>query len=219
MRARRLRTLARSLERTYGPFAIEPRGDAVDQLVQTILSQATNDRNSERAFARLKAALPTWDEALAAEPARIEEAIRSAGLARQKTRAIRAALETLRAGPRGLSLEGLEALPVGEAMAELEALPGVGPKTAACVLLFGFGRPAMPVDTHVHRLSLRLGLVPPRTSAVETQRVLQALCPPEAVLSLHVGLIRHGRAVCTARAPRCEGCPLRDLCPSAPTAA
>jgi len=207
--------IARRLERRHGPFRRGRRLEPVDQLVATILSQATSDRNSERAFTSLRRAFPSWDAVIAAGPGAVEPIIRAGGLARNKSRSIVAVLETLSRSPSGLCLDHLGTGELDAAMGELTALPGVGKKTAACVLLFAFDRPAMAVDTHVHRLSRRLGLVSPRATADQTFAVMQQITPPEVVLAAHVGLVRHGRVTCPARAPRCPECGLEDLCPSA----
>jgi endonuclease-3 len=207
--------IARRLEGEHGPFRRARRLTPVDQLVATILSQATSDTNSARAFASLKKAFPSWEAVVEAGPGRVEPVIRAGGLARNKSRSIVAALEALAASSRGLSLDHLDELEIEEALDELTELPGVGHKTACCVLLFAFDRPAMAVDTHVHRLARRLGLVVERATAEQTFRVLQALTPPELVHAAHVGLVRHGRSTCPARGPRCAECVLADLCPSA----
>jgi endonuclease-3 len=188
--------------------------DPLDGLVQTILSQNTSDRNSGRAFRALKAAFPTWDAALAARASEIERAIRSGGLARIKSRRIKAALAALARRPEGLDLRHLRRLSLADAEARLAGLRGVGPKTRACVLLFCCGHEAFPVDTHVHRVAGRLGLLPDGASAEAAQARLGAAVPPGRALDLHLNLIRLGRERCRPRAPRCEGCPLRPRCPA-----
>jgi endonuclease III len=212
---RRARALVRRLECTFGPFVPRPAQDPLDGLIMTILSQATNDRSSSLAFERLRARFQIWEAALESPAGEMEEAIRPGGLSRNKSRAIRAVLAELRQRPTGFSLAHLGAAPLDDAMAELTALPGVGIKTAACVLLFCFGRPVMPVDTHVHRLSRRLGLVVDRATADQTHLVLMAVTPSELVHPFHVWLIAQGRAICHARSPCCGECVLADLCPAA----
>ena len=193
-----------------------PTGDPVTELVLTLLSQNTSDTNSGRAFQQLLARYPDWDAVLASDPAELEETIRPGGLAPTKARRMRELLEQLRArlGPEwDASL--LATLPIGEAKQWLVSLPGVGPKTAACVLLFSLGRDALPVDTHVHRVSQRLGLIGAKVNAVKAHDALEAQLPPARYYDFHVSIIRHGRRVCHARRPRCGECVLRDRCPSA----
>ena len=193
-----------------------PTGDPVTELVLTLLSQNTSDTNSGRAFQQLLARYPDWDAVLASAPAELEETIRPGGLAPTKAGRIRELLEQLRErlGPEwDASL--LATLPIGEAKQWLVSLPGVGPKTAACVLLFSLGRDALPVDTHVHRVSQRLGLIGAKVNAVKAHDALEAQLPPARYYDFHVSIIRHGRRVCHARRPRCGECVLRDRCPSA----
>ncbi len=193
-----------------------PTGDPVTELVLTLLSQNTSDTNSGRAFQQLLARYPDWDAVLASDPAELEETIRPGGLAPTKAKRMRELLEQLRArlGPEwDASL--LATLPIGEAKEWLVSLPGVGPKTAACVLLFSLGRDALPVDTHVHRVSQRLGLIGAKVNAVKAHDALEAQLPPAKYYDFHVSIIRHGRRVCHARRPRCGECVLRDRCPSA----
>jgi endonuclease III len=213
---RRVRAVVRRLDSAYGPLEAKPPLDPLDGLVMTVLSQATNDRNSSLAFERLTTRFPTWGEVIAAPVGELEAAIRPGGLSRTKARVIRAILEELRSRPEGfLSLRRLGEASIDAAMAELTALPGVGLKTAACVLLFDFGRPVLPVDTHVHRLARRLCLVAERATADQAQAVLMAITPADLVYRLHVWLIAHGRAVCRSQRPRCDACVLADLCPAA----
>ncbi len=211
---RRLRAIAARLRRAYGEPPAPRHLPPIDELVLTVLSQNTSDTNRDRAFADLRRAYPSW-RAVAAAPARsIARAIRRGGLSRTKAPRLRAALRSL--AERGVRLDDARALAElgdGELWDVLVALPGVGPKTAACVLLFSLDRPHFPVDTHVHRVAGRLGLVPTRASAVAAQASLQSDVPPELVYPLHMGLIRHGREVCVARRPFCSACALADLCP------
>jgi endonuclease-3 len=196
------------LRAAYGkPGARTPR-PALDELVLTILSQNTSDLNSERAYARMRERFPTWAAVRDAPEAELVEALRPGGLALQKAPRIQAVLRDL----DDLDLDWLGEKPAGEAMRWLVALPGVGPKTASCVLLFSLGVPVMPVDTHIHRIALRVGLVPAGTTADAAHALLTEMTPPRRMLEAHLLLIRHGRTTCTARRPRCEECVLLDLC-------
>jgi endonuclease-3 len=181
-------------------------------LVGTILSQNTNDVNRDRAFARLRERFPDWSQVRDAPAEEVIETIRSAGLANQKGPRIQEALRRITQERRELSLDFLADLPLEEARTWLLSLDGVGPKTAAIVLLFSLGRPAFPVDTHVHRVSRRLGLIGQRTSAEKAHGILEEWLPQHWYYAFHVNVIRHGRQVCHARKPRCEICVLRDLC-------
>ena len=209
----RLRQIARRLRRAYGAPPPPRRLPPLDELVLTILSQNTNDTNRDRAYADLRAKLPTWEDVAAAPLPVIERAIRSGGLAPTKAPRIRAVLRALR--DRGIALDdrGLRRIRHDRLFDLLVALPGVGPKTAACVLLFSLDRPYFPVDTHVHRIAVRLGLVAPRSTAVQTQTQLQAALAPQEMYEAHMNLIRHGRHVCVALRPICSQCVLNDLCP------
>jgi endonuclease-3 len=184
----------------------------LDQLVGTILSQNTNDVNSGRAFERLRQRFSRWERVRDADVEELIEAIRPAGLANQKAPRIQKALARITAQRGELSLEFLADLPLEEAREWLLNLDGVGPKTAAIVLLFSLGRPAFPVDTHVHRVSRRLGLIGERTSAEQAHQLLEAQVPPEWYVALHLNMVRHGRQVCHARRPNCAACTLSDLC-------
>ena len=180
----------------------------------TLLFQHTSDANTARAFASLKDTFPSWEEVAAARVEEVADAIRSGGLADQKAPRIKAILAEVAEREGAYDLGRLESMDDAEAERYLCSLPGVGPKTAACVLLFSLGRAAFPVDTHVHRIALRLGLVDAGATAEETARRLGPKVPPELRYELHMQLIRHGREVCRARAPHCSGCVLFDLCPT-----
>lgn len=184
----------------------------VDQLVSTILSQQTSSTNQRRAFAALRERFPTWEAVMAAPADELKAAIYPAGLSGQKGPRIQKALRTICRERGELALDFLEELPVDEAMAWLRQLEGVGPKTAAIVLLFTFNRPAFPVDTHIHRIARRLGLVPPETSAAKAHELLEATADPEQYYAFHIMMIRHGREICVARDPRCHICPLQEYC-------
>ena len=201
-----------ALAAAYSPRPYRPHRDAVSELVLTILSQNTSDTNSGRAFQQLMDAFGTWEAIASAPVDAIAEAIRSGGLADIKAPRIRNALRAIYEARGEYSLDFLADLPLEEARAWLTALDGVGPKTAACVLLFSLGMPAMPVDTHVHRVSRRLGLVPRRASPLKVQEILEALIPAEDIYPFHLQLIAHGRRVCKAQRPRCDDCPLAAWC-------
>jgi len=209
----RLRQISRRLRRAYGEPPAPRRLPPLDELVLTILSQNTNDTNRDRAYADLRRRLASWDEVADAPLPVIERAIRSGGLAPTKAPRIRTVLRALR--DRGIALDhrALRRIRHDRLFDLLVGLPGVGPKTAACVLLFSLDRPYFPVDTHVHRVAIRLGLVPPAASPAQTQEGLQAALAAEEMYEAHMNLIRHGRHVCVALRPICSQCVLNDLCP------
>jgi len=185
---------------------------AIDELVSTILSQNTNDANRDRAFERLTGRFPTWEAVRDAGPDQVIEAIRPAGLANQKGPRIQQVLEQISAEHGSLSLDYLRDLPVQDARNELLRFKGVGPKTAAIVLLFSLRKPDFPVDTHIFRVTGRLGLRPERMSAEAAHRHLAKIFPSESYEEVHLNLIRHGREICHARKPGCDACFLSDLC-------
>ena len=182
----------------------------------TVLSQHTSDTNTERAFAGLKQRFSVWSQVVAADPTEVADAIRPGGLADTKAVRIQAILSTIEEREGSLDLARLNELDDDEVDAYLVSLPGVGPKTSACVLLFSMGRDAFPVDTHVHRVALRLGLVPAETTADRAHRLLLPAIAPELRYELHMQLIRHGREICKAARPLCTECTLFDLCESGP---
>jgi len=196
----------------YGHQEWESHRSAVSELVRTILSQNTSDANSDRSFARLRERFPTWDLVLGAEVAQVEAAIEPGGLARIKAPRIKKALAAILEERGELDLGFLKEIQIDEAKAWLVSLEGVGPKTAACVLLFSLGRPVLPVDTHVLRVSRRLGLVGPRTSAERAHEELGEVVPSEAVYDFHMNMVAHGRRVCHARRPDCGTCVLAPRC-------
>ncbi len=184
----------------------------VDELVSTILSQNTNDVNRDRAFEALRGVFPTWEEVRDAPKSEVIEAIRPAGLANQKGPRIQAVLRAITEERGSLDLSFLEAYSTEEAMVWLMKFKGVGPKTATIVLQFSLGKPAFPVDTHVHRISGRLGLRPEKMNADQAHAHLAAQFPPETYYAAHLNIIRLGREICNARKPKCELCPLPNLC-------
>ena len=209
----RLRLVLRKLERASASPRWTPHHDPLAELVATILSQNTSDVNSDRAYAALRAAFPSWDEVADAPPDELATVIRSGGLAKLKAQRIQQILRTLRARQGDLSLDKLMDMPMPAARAFLAEFSGVGPKTIACVLLFACGHPAFPVDTHIHRVTTRLGLLPEGCTPERAHAVLEPLIPPARVYAAHVNLIRHGRTVCRSRLPDCQHCCLRTLCP------
>lgn len=203
--------LDQRLRAAYGT-PVAPWRDPLDELMLTILSQNTNDRNRDLAYQRLRARFPTWEAVRDAPTEAVIEAIRPAGLAPTKGPRMQAVLRQLSAERGQLNLDFLRELPPAEARAWLRSIPGVGPKTAAIVLLFSLDVPAFPVDTHIHRVTQRLGLIPAGTSREAAHDLLEALVPPELYVTLHLNLIELGRRACHARQPNHDRCPLRDLC-------
>ena len=197
------------LRELYGRPEQRPHNKPVEELVRTILSQNTSDTNRDVAFGRLRERFPTWEDVRDAPLEDVEEAIRPGGLAYTKAPRIQAALREL---GDGLDLAWLRDAPREEAIGYLTSLPGVGRKTAACVLIFSFGRPEIPVDTHVERVGKRLGLISPNASFDSAHDELRDVVPPEDAYELHINLIRHGRLICRPR-PRCDECALRRMCP------
>ncbi len=204
--------IVRRLSALYGEPVWRPHGDPMTELVLTVLSQNTSDANSGRAFMRLRSRFRDWAALTAAAPAEIEAEIAVGGLARIKAPRIKAALEEVWRRCGSFDLGFLAGMPLAEAKEWLRSLPGVGPKTAACVLMFALGRPALPVDTHVHRVAQRLGLVQAKAGAAHD--ILEAMLAPAEVYPFHISLIKHGRRLCRAQRPLCEQCPLLDGCPA-----
>lgn len=184
----------------------------LDELVSTILSQNTNDGNRDRAFENLRRRFSTWEAVRDAPTEEVIEAIRSAGLAQQKAPRIQEVLRAITHERGKLELEFLKEMDAPEAQSWLQQFKGVGPKTAAIVLLFSLGKPAFPVDTHIHRVTRRLGLIPAQASAEQAHRILAKLFEPEVYAPVHLNIIRLGREVCQARKPKCEVCPLTKEC-------
>jgi endonuclease III len=206
---RRLRTIRDRLRAEYGRPVLEAHREPIAELILTVLSQNTNDRNRDVAYGRMRERYASWAEVRDAPAAELEEAIRPGGLAPTKSVRIQEILRSI--GDDDLAW--LADAPLEEARAYLQSLPGVGRKTAACVLLFSFGRHDVPVDTHVYRVGTRLGLFRPGASFDEAHDELLRLTDPGDAYEVHVLLIRHGRRTCLARAPRCGECPLRRMCP------
>ena len=203
------------LDGEYGTLPWRPAGDPIAELVLTLLSQNTSDSNSGRAFIRLLNEFPDYESLLDADVKKIEKAIQPGGLAPTKAPRMQEMLREVWNRRGSFDLTFLQDMPLEEARAWLRSLPGVGPKTAACVLLFALGMPALPVDTHVHRVAKRLGLVPEKSTAEQAFELLEPMLKPKQVYPFHIQLIKHGRRTCSARKPRCGECPLAAECPSA----
>lgn len=214
---RRIRAVHRRLVAEQGPSERKQKRPIIDELVMTVLSQHTSDTNSGRAFATLKSRFPTWQQVADAPAEEIADAIRSGGLADQKAPRIKRILAEIEAREGALDLSRLNELDDQSVDEYLCELPGVGPKTAACVLVFSMGRAAFPIDTHVHRIVRRLGWVDDRATADRAHRTLGPRVPPDIRYELHIALINHGRNVCKAQRPRCGECVLLDLCASGPS--
>ncbi len=204
-----MRAIRNRLRDLYGRPVNHPHGHPIAELIRTVLSQNTSDRNRDVAYERLRDRFPTWEAVRDAPTDEVVDAIRPGGLANTKAPRIQAILRRLDSHP---DLDWLVASPREQAIDFLTSLPGVGRKTAACVLIFAFGRPEIPVDTHVHRVGQRLGLLPEGVSFDDAHDEIRRVVDPEDAYELHVNLIRHGRAVCRPR-PRCEDCGLRRMCP------
>jgi endonuclease-3 len=245
---RRVRAIRDRLRQVYGVPRAEPHGHPIAELILTVLSQSTNDRNRDVAYLALRERFPTWEEVRDAPVDEIEAAIRPGGISKIKSARIKQILEAISdtgpvdgalgadspgadspgadspgadspgadsPGADSLSLDWLASQPVTEAQRYLTSLPGVGRKTAACVLLFALGMRDVPVDTHVSRVGTRLGLFRPRAPFEELHDTMLAITPPGEELELHLNLLRHGRRTCYARKPDCAACPLNRMCPSA----
>ena len=214
VRARRAQEVYRLLFDHYGERVWESRAEPLDELIYTVLSQHTSDLNTDRTFADLRAAFPTWRAVMDAPLETVADAIKGGGLSKIKAPRIQAILRSIQEQRGEMNIDFIGDLPLEEARSWLLDLPGVGQKTAACVLLFSFGLPALPVDTHVHRVSGRLGLITRKTNADKAHAALEALVDESQVYQYHVDLIEHGRRVCHARKPNCGGCVLSEICPS-----
>jgi endonuclease-3 len=206
----RVRRIRDRLREVYGRPIAPPHGQGLDELILTVLSQSTNDRNRDVAFLRLRERFPSWEAVRDAPNAEVEAAIRPGGISKVKSLRIQEILREL----DGDDLSELAGLPVEAGRERLVALPGVGRKTAACVLLFAFGKRDVPVDTHVSRVGTRLGLFREKAPFEELHDAMLALTPRGQELELHVNLLRHGRRTCHARRPQCDECALLRLCPT-----
>ncbi len=218
----RVRRIRDRLRAVYGIPTMGPHGRPIAELILTVLSQSTNDRNRDVAYLRLRARLPSWEAVRDAPVADVEAAIRPGGISKVKSARIQAILRAIDDAPArgssepspGLSLDWLAEAPVPEARDYLTSLPGVGRKTAACVLLFAYGMRDVPVDTHVSRVATRLELMRAGAPFEELHDAMLALTPAGEELELHVNLLRHGRRTCHARSPACPRCALARMCPS-----
>jgi endonuclease-3 len=205
------------LRARFGPLEPPHRLDPLDELILTVLSQNTSDINRDRAYQAMRGRFPTWEATAAADERELAAAIRPGGLSNVKAPRIQAILRQIQEREGGaLDLSWMRRAHSNRVRDYLTSLPGVGPKTAACVLAFSLGRPALPVDTHVYRVARRLGFVEPRVDAAQAHVVMEETVPPRLRVPMHVGLIRLGREICRAGRPACEVCPLQDLCPTAP---
>ena len=210
--SRRLKRIISILEATYGAAEPDNADDPVDCLVRTILSQNTNDTNRDRAFDSLKERFGSWEKVSRADPRRIASAIRMGGLANIKSKRIKHILCSIEAERGRIELDFLKELSPEEVERKLLSYPGVGLKTVRCIQLFALRQQAFPVDTHVHRLAIRMGLISERTSRDQAHKLLARKVPGHKMYSFHINLIRHGRRICTSKGPKCEQCPLNRLC-------
>ncbi len=212
---RRVTAIRDRLREVYGVPIMAPHEQPLDELILTVLSQSTNDRNRDVAYERLRERFPSWEAVLNAPNAEVEEAIRPGGISKVKSERIQAILRAIDGHePHGLDLSWLKDAPVPDGQAYLCSLPGVGRKTAACVLLFAYGQRDVPVDTHVSRVGTRLGLFRPKAPFEEMHDEMLAFTPRGQELELHVNLLRHGRRTCHARRPDCGACALLRMCPT-----
>ena len=210
----RVELVLRLLRKEYGPRNWQPGQAPLSTLMATVLSQNTSDVNSHRAFAALVNRFGSWESVATADVSELAQAIRAGGLADIKARRIKLILHEIKEKQGSLDLSFLDNVGMAEAKAWLRQLPGVGPKTAGCVLLFSLGKPAMPVDTHVFRVAKRLGLMGARVSVEKAHEILESMVPPKNVYEFHILMVEHGRRACKAQRPRCAVCVLRALCPS-----
>jgi len=206
--------ITRLLGKEYGRLRWRSHRDPIAELILTTLSQNTSDHNSRRAFDSLIKRFGSWEAVAKGSVEDIAEAIKMGGLARVKAPRIKQILKQIKAERGSLDLAFLNEMPVAEAKAWLQRLPGVGPKTAACVLLFSLGKPVLPVDTHVHRVAKRLGLIDSRVTAEKAHEILGDMVPPKNVYQFHIHMIEHGRRVCKAQRPLCNQCVLLKGCPA-----
>jgi endonuclease III len=207
-----VRAIRDRLRQLYGRPVNEPHAHPIAELIRTVLSQNTSDTNRDVAYVRLRERFPTWEAVRDAPPAEVEEAIRPGGLSQTKAPRIQEILRRISGEGGEPDLDWLAEADRDRALDYLMALPGVGRKTAACVMIFALGRPELPVDTHVYRVGQRLGLIPPRASFELAHDEMLRITDPEDAYELHMNLIAHGRSVCRPR-PRCDECGLRRMCP------
>jgi endonuclease-3 len=212
-----VREIVRRLRARFGPLDPPRRLDPLEELILTVLSQNTSDVNRDRAYQAMRDRFPTWEATAAADERELASAIRPGGLSKVKAPRILAILRQIQEREAGsLDLSWMRRAASNRVRDYLMSLPGVGPKTAACVLAFSLRRPALPVDTHVYRVARRLGFVERGVDAARAHVVMEEAVPPRLRVRMHVGLIRLGREICRAGRPACEVCPLQDLCPTAP---
>ncbi|GAB4520031.1 MAG: endonuclease III [Anaerolineae bacterium] len=204
--------VSRLLRDVYGELIWKPGQDAMDELISCILSQSTTDANRDRGFHALKTHFADWQAVVDAPVDEVIETIRPAGLANQKGPRIQNALRRIQMERGEFNIDFLRDLPLDEAKDWLTSIDGVGPKTAAIVLCFAFGLDAFPVDTHIHRVSKRIGFIPESMNADKAHVVMEAIVPPDAYYSFHLQLIFHGRETCQARTPHCGRCVLQAHC-------
>ncbi len=207
-------SIIEELSALYGIFEQTPRYNALDELIFTVLTQHTSDLNAERAFDRLRETIPTWEEVMVADQQSIADSIFHGGMSNQKSKRIKDILAAILDRHGALEIDFLREYSLEVARDWLMELPGVGPKTAAVVMSFALGMPAFPVDTHIHRVSKRLGLIDEKTTADAAHAIMEGKVPPELRFQLHMQLITHGRQICKARRPLCGECPLSVGCPS-----
>ena len=208
----KIEKIIKLLHERYGAPRPYRKSDPVDELIRTILSQNTTDKNSLSAFRVLKKNFKSWDRMLQLDARQIASLIRHAGLANIKARRIKAALEEIERREGKIGLSSLGRLDLESSLEYLMSLKGVGPKTAACVLLFSFGKPVMPVDTHIFRVTRRLGLIDKKLNVGDAQAYLSGIVPKNLIYDFHLGIIEHGRKTCKAQYPRCGICVLYGIC-------
>lgn len=211
-KAAHLKKIITTLEKYYGVPKVDGFLEPLDELIFTVLSQNTNDRNRDRAWQEFKKNFPSYESILNSSQKKLERAIRVAGLAEQKSKNIIAILKKLKEENGKLSLKFLKSYDKEKAREFLLSFRGVGPKTAACVILFSLKKPAFPVDTHIYRVSKRLGQLPLRTNPEKAHLIMERSVPEDKYTSFHINLIRHGRKLCHPSKPECPACPVRTLC-------
>jgi endonuclease-3 len=204
--------ILRSLYKAYGRVPALKRSDPVDEIIRTVLSQNTSDKNSVPAFYALKRSFRSWERVLKADTGKIASVIKHAGLANIKAQRIKEVLAEIKRREGMISLARLEGMGLEESEGYLRSIKGIGPKTAACVLLFSFAKPVMPVDTHIFRVSKRLGLIDNDLTIEDAHKALTAMVPKGLIYRFHLGIIEHGRRTCKAARPSCEACVLYEMC-------